>query len=668
MSLLPKTSSEFATEKYWNEFFEKRGKKSFEWYGEYWQLCGILHKYIKTPDKLLVVGCGNSTLSADLYDSGYKSNVSIDISEVAIKKMNEKYNKTRPQMTFQQMDASKMDFADEEFSAVVDKGTVDALATDKEPLTVSKLSAIFAEIRRVLKVCGRFICVSLLQQHVMELLVGWFYNDTSCTWVIRVHRCEDAEQTSRTGSVVLPVFVIVFTKMKKMPSMNSVLELAIPSDSKPVRTHDLRTLYTEVSSQQQYAFMRHWLASRKIQTCDNISLDLFSPTSDVPRYQLYVCDRPVASAPLKFAIFVVPQGRETEWLFSSPEGRLQLAESCSAERLVVVHLSRNHVYNSLEEVKGELSQKVMELAPSSCTEGKQVPFLSTGEDVGHREVRHRGSSELTGDYVVEDVTLGSGTVVRRLIFLNKPHVVQSEARLKPVKSKKKGKGKTVEVEMGYLPCEYYKYMVASLSFIMPKAAEEEASALLLGLGGGTLAGFLSSQFPKLKLNVVELDPAVVSVARDWYLPPTCSMNVTVEDALITIRRCASEGRTFDLVLVDVDSKDLAQGLTCPPGEFLELDVLECLSKIVSSSGVVVINFVCRNVALKEDVYKKLRCHFKSVRAKRIPEEVNEILYLSQCDRFESEAAAQNVQKLNRVMRTSSEDNDISDLLEGLQVL
>jgi hypothetical protein len=41
-------------------------------YGEYPELCGHIHKYIKPKDMILMVGCGNSTLSADLYDVGYR--------------------------------------------------------------------------------------------------------------------------------------------------------------------------------------------------------------------------------------------------------------------------------------------------------------------------------------------------------------------------------------------------------------------------------------------------------------------------------------------------------------------------------------------------------------------------------------------------------------------
>ena len=73
-------------------------------YGEYAELCGILHKYIKPADKVLVVGCGNSTLSADLYDVGHRNIVNIDISDVVIRQMSEKNEKDRPDMKFLTMD------------------------------------------------------------------------------------------------------------------------------------------------------------------------------------------------------------------------------------------------------------------------------------------------------------------------------------------------------------------------------------------------------------------------------------------------------------------------------------------------------------------------------------------------------------------------------------
>lgn len=43
-------------------------------YGEYPELSGHLHKYVKKQDNILMIGCGNSTLGQNLYDLGYRYN------------------------------------------------------------------------------------------------------------------------------------------------------------------------------------------------------------------------------------------------------------------------------------------------------------------------------------------------------------------------------------------------------------------------------------------------------------------------------------------------------------------------------------------------------------------------------------------------------------------
>ena len=42
----------------------------------------------------------------------------------------------------------------------------------------------------------------------------------------------------------------------------------------------------------------------------------------------------------------------------------------------------------------------------------------------------RGQSELSGDYVIEDVQSDNNETYRRLVFLSNQNIVQSEAKLK----------------------------------------------------------------------------------------------------------------------------------------------------------------------------------------------------------------------------------------------
>lgn len=57
MNLLPKSSKEFGSVDYWEKFFQQRGKKAFEWYGTYLELCEVLHKYIKPRERVRSAAC-----------------------------------------------------------------------------------------------------------------------------------------------------------------------------------------------------------------------------------------------------------------------------------------------------------------------------------------------------------------------------------------------------------------------------------------------------------------------------------------------------------------------------------------------------------------------------------------------------------------------------------
>jgi 2-polyprenyl-3-methyl-5-hydroxy-6-metoxy-1,4-benzoquinol methylase len=66
----------------------QRGSKPFEWYSAWRQLRPLFRAAVgstaESPHggRLLVVGCGNSELSAQLYDDGFTNIVNIDFSKV----------------------------------------------------------------------------------------------------------------------------------------------------------------------------------------------------------------------------------------------------------------------------------------------------------------------------------------------------------------------------------------------------------------------------------------------------------------------------------------------------------------------------------------------------------------------------------------------------------
>lgn len=632
MNLLPKTVGEFREKSYWDRFFSKRKNEAFEWYGNYMQLCTLLHKYIRAVDNILVIGCGNSRLSADMYDVGIHNITNIDISEIVIKQMSDS-NKQRTKMKWLRMDVTQLEFVDGQFSVVLDKGTVDALFTGNEEQIVCLVEKMFDEIEKVLKVGGRFVCISLLQEHILDKILSWFLGRG---WMVRICRSlgdntSDKETAKPPESFNFPVFMVVCTKFRKMLQNEMILEAALYSEK--VQRIGIDEIKQAVQTLQQAAFLKYQISNR-IVTGENVTFDLFVEDNAIPRYSLFVVDRRSSNSSKKFAVFIVPQGRETEWLFGSMSGQQQLAENAAYERLIIVHLNRNHQYDGLDAVKAELSTKIMELAPPGLNQKSVVPFLSIGDNLGERWVIYKGASVLSGDFIVEDVKGDDHQMFRRLIFLNNPNVIQSEAKLIPEKScstrkSRKNKKKKWVVDFSYLGCQHHVYMIASQVFLSNFGFRPGSNAitkcLIIGLGGGGLPSFMHQTFPALLLDVVEIDSSIFDLAKECFgFCPDNRLKVFINDGLRHIDNVHEA--TYDIIMLDVDSKDTSIGMSCPPKDFVESDVLIKFKNILIDKGVFVLNLVCRDDALRHKVLDLVSQTFTCSYSYKIKDEVNEIVY------------------------------------------
>ncbi|XP_009896549.2 eEF1A lysine and N-terminal methyltransferase [Dryobates pubescens] len=686
MELLPRSPGDFGSARYWDRFFRQRGQRPFEWYGAFPELCPVLHKYVRPCDKVLVVGCGNSELSEQMYDVGMcEGIVNIDISDAVIRQMRERSGSKRPKMSYLVMDVFQMDFPDAEFQVVLDKGTLDAILTDEEEATLAKVDKMFAEISRVLQVGGRYLCVSLAQAHVLKKAVEYFSQEG---WVVRVHQVASSGDKQQ---FVLPIFVYVMTKFRKIPgSAPRILEICPDEQQKPMRVESTEQLVAAVRDRQHYALLRSQLSGTPCG--EQVALDLCDRESGRPRYTLHVVDSPSEkpSRDNHFAIFIIPQGRETEWLFGMEEGRKQLASSAGFRRLVTVALHREQHYEGMAGIQAELSAKVMELAPPGLPAQQQVPFLSVGGDIGVRAVRHRGSSPLSGDYVVEDVRGDGSCHFRRLIFLRSRNVVQSEARLLPSlplqgqKKRRKDKKKPspaeppAAVDKSYLCCEHHKAMVAGLCLLggPDPLPGTPLAVLVVGLGGGSLPLFIHDYFSQAHVAVVEIDPSMLEVATGWFgFSPGDRLQVHVSDGLDYVAKLAAEAPAqYDAIMFDVDSKDLTVGMSCPPPAFVEKPFLQKVKTILKPEGVFLLNLVCRDAQLKESVLGTLREVFPLLYARRIAGEVNEILFCQpspEAHRDTAELGAR-AQALEGALRQPGCPWDssyvLADMLQAIQIL
>ncbi len=98
---------------------------------------------------------------------------------------------------------------------------------------------------------------------------------------------------------------------------------------------------------------------------------------------------------------------------------------------------------------------------------------------------------------------------------------------------------SVHVDAGYLP-DVWDAMLPD---------EAPASALILGLGVGTMAQLLTRRFGPLPIVGVERDPAVILLARhEFDLAQSHHVRIEHEDAFTFARRSAE---SFDFIAVDL---------------------------------------------------------------------------------------------------------------------
>ncbi len=62
-----------------------------------------------------------------MFDEGYENITNIDISQTVTKTMGEKYKDKGPNFKYLQMDVRAMEFPENSFDAVIDKGTLDSI-------------------------------------------------------------------------------------------------------------------------------------------------------------------------------------------------------------------------------------------------------------------------------------------------------------------------------------------------------------------------------------------------------------------------------------------------------------------------------------------------------------------------------------------------------------
>lgn len=164
----------FGEMKYWDDGY-KTGEAPAEWFIPYKKFSKFVHKHCPVENPTLVIGCGTSSLTYEMYEEGYKDIRSMDYSPEAIEEMKVKY----PNLDWEVMDVRNMTYTDGQFDSVVDKGTLDCLFFLDE--TNEQITKMLKEVSRVIRPGGHYVVVTCghpMQR--MELFMNPAFN-----WEVR---------------------------------------------------------------------------------------------------------------------------------------------------------------------------------------------------------------------------------------------------------------------------------------------------------------------------------------------------------------------------------------------------------------------------------------------------------------------------------------------------
>ncbi|KAL6580814.1 hypothetical protein OROMI_006737 [Orobanche minor] len=334
-----------------------------------------------------------------------------------------------------------------------------------------------------------------------------------------------------------------------------------------------------------------------------------------------VLDAPSASA-FTAAVFV-PPGRESDWVFSTLSGHLQLllasATTQPLSRLILVGKSPSYPhptsYNSSlypgssTHLQRNLAPLLSALTPKSAfLNGGDIPemrFLIYEDEVVRSSVLEIREGLCVGEMLVENVELENDGVRdfrRRLRFKRMPNLVQTQMRIHPKNGSRMENLDNVEFELdrGVLVQPYLNPMVAGISVISrflegQMRGGSRPKALCLGVGGGALLGFLSVKM-KFEVVGVEKDGIILEVAKRYFGLESDDelIHLYAEDGITYVKNLAknlSEESRFHVIMVDLDSSDVSTGVWAPPLEFVRKSVLLAVRDVLYEEGVLVINII-----------------------------------------------------------------------------
>lgn len=195
---------EFHLKEYWEARYEGRPDHNEDWLCVWSDVSELLlarpqedwDGWVRPEDKVLTLGCGNSTMPGEMFLDGIRNQVATDYSEKVMQQMRESYPEeflhfacsrdqeigVKPHQPGEQIDWREADataltsgrggpFAPGSFDVVAQKTLLDTLLCS--PKRDVLIDALWTEVWDVLAPDGRFISLDL---HPQDAVIGWLHD------------------------------------------------------------------------------------------------------------------------------------------------------------------------------------------------------------------------------------------------------------------------------------------------------------------------------------------------------------------------------------------------------------------------------------------------------------------------------------------------------------
>lgn len=192
----------FQEKAFWDNVYERTNSSENDWFQQ-WRhpsitrkggrnLADVIMPHLSSlgsscSQRLLHIGCGTSSMPEQMLQDGFAQQVCIDISEVAMVALTEKFRhlkhteaamcgSTVPSFQFLALDATRTGFESSSFDVIIDKGTLDAQMGGPQGVGEATLD----EAVRLLRMGGMYVQIShsdkrgpLLEKRLDDALRPW---------------------------------------------------------------------------------------------------------------------------------------------------------------------------------------------------------------------------------------------------------------------------------------------------------------------------------------------------------------------------------------------------------------------------------------------------------------------------------------------------------------